>query len=346
MTKIPVALVLALTLSAAAFAAQQPKSQVVMVTDVAGLGDQGFNDAAWAGVKRAADEFGLKVSTIQSRDQADYVANLAAAAEKAQVVVSVGFIIADAAKRVAPKYPNVRFIQVEGAIDGIPNVVSYDFKSEEAGFLAGVVAALYTKTGKVGAVSGMEIPPVEAYSAGYMAGAKAVKITTGKKVDVSILPAGTFNDPIKGKSLADSLISRGCDVIFRIAGNTGVGAWEAVKAHKNVKMIWEDIDRDATAPGQILASTLKRIDNAVFEGINASVEDKWKSGHYLLGYREGGVGLSAMKESRKLFSAADLAMIERAKELLASGEVTIPARRTDVADWPAPTLKPRQAAPK
>jgi basic membrane protein A and related proteins len=346
MTKTLAAWVLTLTLSLTGFAAEQGKLPVVMVTDVAGLGDQGFNDAAWAGIKRAADEFGLKVSTIQSRDQADYVANLAAAAEKAKVVVSVGFIIADATKRVAPKYPSVHFIQIEGTIESVPNVVSYDFKSEEAGFLAGVVAALYTKTGMVGAVSGMEIPPVEAYSAGYMAGAKAVRMTTGKAVDASILAAGTFNDPIKGKSLAESLISKGADVIFRIAGNTGVGAWEAVKAHKEVKMIWEDIDRDATAPGQILASTLKRIDNAVFEGINASASNQWKSGHYLLGYREGGIGLSAMKESRRLFSAADLAMIERAKELLASGEVTVPTRRADVADWPAPTLKPRKAPTK
>lgn len=335
------ACVAVLVLAAGAFgAAEAQKLPVIMVTDVAGLGDQGFNDAAWAGVRRAANEFNLPVDIIQSREQADYVANLATAAEKAKVVVSVGFIIADATKRVAPRYPAVHFIQIEGDISGIPNVVSYDFRSEEAGFLGGVVAALYTKTNKVGAVTGMDIPPVEAYAAGYLAGIKAVEASTGKAVAPSIVSAGSFDDPVKGKALAENLIAGGADVIFRIAGNTGVGAWEAVKSRPGVKIIWEDIDRDASAPDKVLASTLKRVDNAVFEGVMMAVDRAWESGHKVLGYADGGVGLSEMAGSKKEFSAADLAIIERAKDLLGTRAITIPARRADVKDWPAPNLSP------
>jgi basic membrane protein A len=316
-----------------------------MVTDVAGLGDQGFNDAAWAGVKRAANEFNLPVDIIQSRDQADYVANLATAAEKAKVVVAVGFIIADATKRVALRYPAVHFIQIEGDIAGIPNVVSYDFRSEEAGFLAGVVAALYTKTGKVGAVTGMDIPPVEAYAAGYLAGAKAVESATGKAVSVSIVSAGSFDDPVKGKAVAESLIAAGADVIFRIAGNTGVGAWEAVKSRPGVRIIWEDIDRDAFAPDKVLASALKRVDNAVFEGIMMAVDRTWLSGHRVLDYADGGIGLSEMTASRKDFSARDLAIIQRAKDLLGTRAVTVPSRRADVETWTPPSLDSTAAQP-
>jgi len=340
MTKAALAAVMVIGLAGPAFgAAEEQKLPVVMVTDVAGLGDQGFNDAAWAGVRRAAVEFSCPVDIIQSRNQADYVANLSAAAERAKIVVSAGYIIADAVKRVAPKYPGVHFVQIEGDVQGLPNVASYDFKSEEAGFLAGVVAGAYTKTGKVGAVTGMDIPPVEAYAAGYLAGLKAVEKTTGKKIEPTIVSAGSFDDPLKGKSLAEGLISRGDDVVFRIAGNTGVGVWEAVKGRPAVKIIWEDIDRDSTAKGQVLASTLKRVDNAVFEGIKMAVDGVWESGHKVLGYREDGIGLSDMKYSREEFTAGELAMIERAKELLGRAEITIPSKRAAVKDWEAPDLK-------
>ena len=334
--------VLAVALAGAAFgAAEEQKLSVTMVTDVAGLGDQGFNDAAWEGVKRAANEFSSPIKVVQSRDQADYAANLSAAAERSKIVVAVGYIIADAVKRVAPNYTNVYFIQVEGNIDALPNVVSYDFKSEEAGFLGGIVAALYTKTGKVGAVTGMKIPPVEAYEAGYLAGIKAAGAAKGKTIEPVILSAGSFDDPVKGRTLAETIVSRGCDVIFRIAGNTGVGVWEAVKDKPAIKIIWEDIDRDSTAEGQVLASTLKRVDNAVFEGIKMAVDRTWEYGHKVLGYREGGIGLSEMKYSRQLFSAEDLAIIERAKELLGRAEITIPSRKAELEKWTPPDLKPK-----
>lgn len=322
--------------------AERQKLPVVMVTDVAGLGDQGFNDTAWAGVQRAAKEFLLPIDIIQSREQADYVSNLSTAAERANVVVAVGFIIADSVRRVAPNYPDTFFIQIEGEISGIPNVHSYDFKSEEAGFLGGVIAALYTKTGKVGAVSGMDIPPVEAYATGFRAGVMSVEATTGKKVEATVLSAGSFDDPVKGKSLAENLIARGSDVLFRIAGNTGVGVWEAVRGRPEVKIIWEDIDRDSIAPGQVLASTLKRVDNAVFQGIQMAVDVSWKSGHDVLGYREGGIGISAMKESRSLFTAEQLAIIEQAKSLLGRGEISIPARRAELESWTSVNLSAPQ----
>lgn len=321
-----------------AFAAGTGRTRVVMVTDVAGLGDQGFNDAAWAGVQRAAAEFGVKADIIQSREQADYLSNLATAAERADVVVAVGFIIADSVKRAAPKYPGTYFVQIEGAAGEAPNVLSFDFKSEEGGFLAGVVAALYTETGKVGAVSGMAIPPVRAYEAGYLSGVKAVNESTGGRTEAIILSAGSFDDPVKGKSLAENLIGRGCDVLFRIAGNTGVGVWEAVRAREGVRIIWEDIDRDSSAPGKILASALKRVDNAVFKGIKMAVEGEWESGHRVLAYADGGIGLSAMEHSRELFTADELAMIERAKALLAAGEISIPRDPDAVDEWDAPRL--------
>lgn len=314
------------------------KLPVVMVTDVAGLGGHGFNDAAWEGVKRAAAEFSLPSDVIQSRKQADYVANLSTAAERAKVVVSVGFILADALKRVAPGHADTYFIQIGGQVSGLPNVLSFDFKSREGGFLAGVVAAAYTKTGKVGAVSGMQTPPVEAYAAGFLAGVKAVAAAKGAEIEATVLSAGSFDDSVKGKSLAENLISRGSDVIFSAAGSTGAGVWEAVKARDDVKIIWEGVDRDSSAPGKVLASVLRRVDNAVFQGVQMAVDVRWQGGHKVLGYREGGIALSAMKGSSELFSEAELAMISEAKRLLGRGEVALPDKRSQLADWEPPDL--------
>jgi len=167
---------------------------------------------------------------------------------------------------------------------------------------------------------------------------KAVEAATDREVEATILSAGTFDDPVKGRSLAENLVSRGCDVIFRIAGNTGVGVWEAVRAREDVKIIWEDIDRDSESPGKVLASTLKRVDNAVFKGIKMAVDRRWEPGYDVLGYREGGVGLSEMEHTRDLFTEAELAMIERAKGLLGRAEITVPETRGEVADWRPPSL--------
>jgi basic membrane protein A len=172
---------------------------VVVVTDEAGLGDQGFNDVAWEGILRAERELGIHKDMVQSRSQSEYVGNLNYAAGKAEVVVSVGFLIADAVGRVAPAHPDTYFVHIEGDIPG-PNVLCFDFHGEQAGFLAGCVAALFTKSGQVGVVAGREIPPVKAYLAGFAAGIATVRATFGKEVASRILYAGTFNDPVKGNS--------------------------------------------------------------------------------------------------------------------------------------------------
>jgi basic membrane protein A len=333
--------VLALSfVSVALAAAEEQKLSVTMVTDATGLGDQGPNDAAWAGVKRAANEFGCPLNIVQSRDQADYAANLSEAAERSKIVVAVGYAIADATRQVAPKHSGVYFVQVEGNVEGLPNVVSYDFKSEEAGFLAGVVAALYTKTGRVGAVTGVNVPPVAAYETGFLAGARSAALATGRKVEPTVLSAETIDDPARGRSLAESLISKGCDVLYRVAGNTGAGVWEAAKDRPAVKIIWDEVDRDSISEGKVLASALKRVDTAVFEGIKMAVDRSWESGHKVLGYREDGVGLSEMKYSKSLFTAQDLAVIDKAKELLGGSDLVIPAKRADLEKWTPPDLKP------
>ena len=188
--------------------------KVVVLTDAAGLGDKGFNDVCWKGVQAAQKDFGISAQFLQSREQADYVSNLTLTARNADVIITLGYLFVDAVKQVATQFPAVRFVHIEGEIPG-DNVACFDFKSEEGGFMAGLVAGLFTKTQKVGMVSGMNIPPVEAYVAGFRAGTKTAEKLRGKPVETTVASAGSFNDPVKGKSLAKALIDKGADVIFR-----------------------------------------------------------------------------------------------------------------------------------
>ncbi len=309
---------------------------VIMVTDEAGRGDQGFNDVAWQGILQAERELGIKKDIIESRFQSEYVSNLNYAAQRARVVVSVGFLLVDAVGRVAPAHPDTHFIHIEGNVPG-DNVLCFDFKSEQAGFLAGVVAALRSK-GAVGVVAGRKIPPVKAFLNGFIAGVLTVARNAHKDVACKVLYAGTFNDPVKGRSLGEALLAQGCDVIFKAAGNTGVGVLDLARQRQDFYIVAEDLDIDDRLPGRILASTLKRIDVAVLTALEEISEGAFKPGHRVLGMKDGGIGLSEMKHTRQLFSQQELALLERVKKGLAEETITVPVTDGELDSFHPPEL--------
>jgi len=311
--------------------------EVLVLTDAAGLGDKGFNDVCWQGVQRAQKDFALNARFLQSREQADYVPNLTLAAKRADVVVTLGYLFEDALKKVAPRFPDTRFIHIEGIIEG-DNAACFDFKSQEGGFLAGLTAGLFTQARKVGVVSGMDIPPVEAYVTGFRAGVETAAQVRGEDIRAIVVSAGSFNDPVKGKSLAQSLIGQGVDVIFRAAGNTGVGVLEAVKQAQGVYLVAEDLDQDAALPGKILTSTLKRMDVAVYDALKDIVRGSFQPGHRWLGASDGAMDITDMEHSRSLFDAEDLKRIAEARNLLKQGKLEIPARAKDLEDFHPPEL--------
>jgi basic membrane protein A len=312
-------------------------TSVIVLTDSAGLGDKGFNDVCWQGVLKAKKDFGIDAQFLQSREQADYVSNLTLAAGKAGYVVTLGYLFSDSLKEVVPHFPKTKFIHIEGDIPG-DNIACFDFRSEEGGFLAGVTAGLFTKKSMVGVVSGMEIPPVEAYVSGFRAGVRTAEAAKGRKIEVIVAVAGSFNDPVKGKSLANALIAKGVDVLFRAAGNTGVGVSDAVKNANGVYLIAEDLDQDAEMPGKILTSVLKRMDVAVYNAIRDGVDGRFQGGHHWLGAAEGAIDITEMKYSRQLFDAPDLDRIEKARILLKEGKLVVPKRSGEVESFSVPNL--------
>ncbi len=312
--------------------------RVVMVMDMAGLGDRGFNDAGWAGIERAVGELNVEGHYLHSNEQADYVPNLSLAARQAEVVVAMGFLMIDAVKRVAPLHPKTFFMFVDGEVAG-ENVASFDFKAQEGAYLAGILAAMTSRTGRVGSVLGMDIPPVRAYEAGYRAGILTVNGLEGKEVDYRSVTVGDFNNPSRAKSLAQGLLGQRVDVLLQLAGNSGLGVIEAVRESSPPSWaIGADLDQDDLAPGRILVSILKRIDNAVFEAIRDARAGRLRPGHRWIGIAEGATGLSDMRHTRDHIPERALDMIERAEAMIREGGLEIPFRIADLERFEIPRI--------
>ena len=324
---VPLWLLTLLTFAACNNPDDRPESdtfKVVMVLDMAGLGDKGFNDAGWAGVQKAVDELGVEATYLQSNEQADYVANLTLAAQRANAVVAMGFLMIDAVGQVALAHLETKFIFVDGEVKG-DNVASFDFKAQEGAYLAGIIAAMTTETGKVGCVLGMDIPPVRAYEVGFRVGIEHVNHSGIRKLGnsrIEYLSAtiGDFNNPSRGKALAQGLIGQGCDILMQLAGNSGLGVIEAVKeAEGRVFAIGADLDQDDLAPGKVLVSVLKRIDVAVFGAIEDAKGGNFAPGHHLLGIAEGGMGLTEMRHTRSVVPDGAYEMVREAEERMRGG---------------------------
>lgn len=316
----------------------------ILITDVGGLGDKGFNYSGWAGcleAQRRLAEQGkrIEVKFIESEEQTDYIANLNTASERADVVIALGFLIADAVEQVARYNPATRYIFIDGQVQGA-NIASFDFHANEAAFLAGLLSAYVTQTGVAGIIPGMDIPPVEAFAAGFRAGFLTGGRMRSREVRILSTTIGSFDDPVKAKSIALSLLNQNADILFQLAGNSGLGVIEAVKDQPGrVFAIGVDIDQDDLAPGKILTSVLKRMDQIVADQIVAAYEGKFQGGIYTAGLKDGAVGLTDMRHTRSCVPEEALAAVQRARAAIVSGKITVPKTYAELETFNPPAVE-------
>lgn len=329
-------LVLAMAAPAPPATAQMKKMRVGMVYDVGGRGDLSFNDMAYAGLSRAAKEFGAKVEvkdlepTAGGENREELLRLLAG--EKYDLIFGIGFLFTDSITRVAKAFPTVKFGIVDGFIDKEPNVVSLLFKEHEGSFLVGAAAALKSKSGKVGFVGGMKIPLIEKFEAGFIAGAKHVKPSIEVFSDYAGTTGEAFRDPVKGKELATAQYDRGADIIYHASGGTGIGVFEAAVV-KGKMAIGVDADQSLTVKQdqrkQILTSMVKRVDVAVYETIKALVAGKYKGGVQAFGLKEGGVGYAVNDHNRAQMRDI-VPRLEALKKDIIAGKIKVPADRKEL----------------
>lgn len=314
---------------------------VTMVTDTAGLGDQNFNDSANLGGTQAAEEFGFEWRVIESTDASAYVPNLIAGAEQGDLTIGVGALLTEAITEVAKQFPDDKFQLIDGESPE-PNVQSVLFKEQEAAFLVGVAAAKVTKTNKLGVVGGMRIPPVIRYEDGFRAGALAIN----PSIEFTIAYADSFSDPAKGKELALAQFNQGADIIFPIAGLTGVGSYEAVKERGRLGEEWvlgADRSQDHLAPGFELCVARKQVDGAVYEACRQLVQGEFTTGTRNLGIKEGGVGFedpfNRVPEEVK-------GLIRAYQAMIVDGTLVVPATDEELEAFQAPPVpEPLPATP-
>jgi basic membrane protein A len=267
---------------------KEDKVKVTLVLSTGGVNDASFNQSAWEGAKKASEEYGVDVSYLESQTDKDYIQNIETAVDQeSDLVVGVGFQMADAIKEAANSYPEQKFAIIDANYDKIPdNVRTITFSEEESGYLVGLIAAKMTKTNVLGWVGGMDIPSCSNFYVGFEKGIKEIN------PDIKVLKQFTnsFTDAAKGKVIAEQMISSKADIIFTAAGGCNVGALEAVK-EKGIKAIGVDMPSNYQAPEHVITSALKNIGEGLKLTIKDFINKDFKGGENIIyDLTNGGVG--------------------------------------------------------
>ena len=300
--------------------------KVGLIYDVTGRGDLSFCDAAYAGAKKAKDEWGFKLTEVTPSLSTDSELTLRRLAKlKYDLIIGVGFLFQEPMKRVASDFPDVKFALIDAVIEQ-PNVASLTYRAHEGTFLAGVISALKTETKQIGFIGGMKVPLVEAFEIGFGAGIKATNPEIEFVADYVGVTPQAFNDPAKAKELALTQYNRGVDIILAAAGASGLGVLEAAKSTKNL-IIWVDSNGNHLAPGLVLTSVIKGVEISVYETIKSVQEGNFSGGLKDYGLKEGGVTYIVDDVNRALLSDGILKQVEVFKAKIIAGDIVVPHER-------------------
>ena len=291
--------------------------KVGLITDVGGVNDGSFNQSSWEGLERAGEELGVTVNYLESATDADYAPNLETFVdEDYDLIISVGYMLADATRAAAEANPDTKFAIIDDSSIDLPNVTSLIFHAEQASYLVGYVAGLTTKTNNIGFVVGMTNETMNQFGYGYCAGA----IDANPDVTVQQMNANSFADSATGKSMANAEITNGADIVFQAAGATGLGVIEACQ-EAGVYAIGVDSDQSSIAPNTVLTSAMKRVDNAVYEAVQELIDGTLEGGVKTFDLAAGGVDIAP---SQDLISEDVIAAVDEVKEKIISGDIVVP----------------------
>ena len=312
---------------------QQAGVRVGLVFDVGGRGDKSFNDSAFAGLMRARDELGVAVEYIEPADGADRESALRIFASRGfDLIIGTGFIFTDDVTLLAQEYTDSQFACVDyalktdeqGAVVPPPaNVAAIKFREEEGSFLVGSLAGLLTETAAVGFIGGMPVPLIRRFEAGYAAGIEHVCRDCEVRVNYAGVTHGAFKDPGKGKELALAQYRGGADIIYHASGSTGLGVFEAARLTDHLA-IGVDSDQFHEAPGYVLTSMVKRVDNVLYDVIEAVTRDDFRGGVHSYGLAEDGVGYVLDDNNRDLVPDDIEARVETIRRQVIDGEIDVP----------------------
>lgn len=299
-------------------------AEPALIFDLGGKFDKSFNEAAFNGAQRWAEETGSTYKELEMQSEAQREQALRRLAETgANPIVMTGFAFGDVLNQVAPDYPDTEFAIIDMVVEQ-PNVQSIVFTEEQGSYLAGIMAAQASKSGTVGFIGGMDIPLIHKFECGFAQGFKAAKPDGKVLINYTGTTPAAWNDPVKGGELAKAQISQGADVIYAAAGGTGIGVLQAA-ADEGILSIGVDSNQNHLHPGKVLTSMVKRVDNAVYDAFKNGVEPGVK----VMDLKAGGVDVAIDDNNKPLVTPEMQAAVDEAKAKIASGEITVHDYMTD-----------------
>lgn len=302
--------------------AQTVAIKPAVVFSTGGKFDKSFNEEVSRGAERFKKETNIAVAEFEPSNETQFEQALRRFAQRGQdPIIAVGFAQAVALDKVAREFPNIHFTVIDSVVD-LPNVQSVVFKEQEGSFLVGVLAAMASKTGKIGFVGGMDIPLVRRFQCGFEQGIKYASPSAELITNMTGTTPAAWNDPGRGAELAKGQFDRGVDVVYAAAGSTGLGILQAAKDRGKLG-IGVDSNQNHLHPGNMLTSMLKRVDLAAYDSFEAARNKAWKGGVQVLGLKEGGVDWALDKDNEKLITPQMKTAVEAAKAGIISGQIVV-----------------------
>lgn len=306
--------------AAVALSAGVASAEPAIIFDLGGKFDKSFNEAAFNGATRWAEETGESFREIELQSDAQREQALRRFAEAgANPIVMAGFAFASALGEVAGDYPDTSFVIIDMVVDA-PNVRSVVFNEHEGSYLVGYMAAQTSKTNTVGFIGGMDIPLIRKFACGYAQGAKAANPDTTVVANMTGTTPAAWNDPVKGGELTRAQISQGADVIYAAAGGTGVGVLQTA-ADEGILSIGVDSNQNYLHPGKVLTSMMKRVDNAVYNAFKDG--PGLSTGFNVMGLANEGVDYAMDENNAPLVSDDLKAAVDGVKASIISGDITV-----------------------
>jgi basic membrane protein A len=297
--------------------------KVGLVLDRGGKDDKSFNSSAYEGAMQAKAKLGVFVKYVEATDDNAFEPLLRGFAQRDfDLVIGVGFAQKEAIAKAAAQYPRTRFAIVDAQVEA-PNVRSLLFEEHEGAYVVGAIAALTSKSGKIGFVGGMDIPLIRRFALAYEAGAKAVRPEVAVLQNFVGITSEAWNNPPKGKELALSQYDAGADIVFAAAGASGLGVFDAAEERRKFA-IGVDANQDWAKPGLILTSMLKRVDQAVFTTIADVQAGKFSGGPKRFGLANQGVGYSFDQYNAKILTEPVRKRADELKADIIAGKITVP----------------------
>lgn len=325
------ALVSILAITAVGCTKQETKKDIIsigMVTDVGGINDGSFNESAYKGLLKAKETLGIDVVYVESRQESDYASNIETLIDQdVDLILGVGYAMTEQFEEAAKQYPDRKFALIDGEFVEVPeNVLNIKFKEQEAGYLAGVLAAKTSNTDVIGFIGGMKAPVVDRYKYGFIAGVKDTK----PNATVLEQYANSFTDTSKGRAIADHMILKDADIIFHAAGPVGNGMFEALK-EKNLLGIGVDTDQNSIAPQTVLTSAVKNLDIATYELSECLLTGNFKGGEAKLNdLTNAGVGIV---DPITVATDEAIVAVKKAKEKIITGDIIVPSTLQEYGNY-------------